>query len=94
MTRFLNQAERTAAPLLDLEFPIALANDPAIILADEPTGNLDSATGVQIMELLQRLNQQGKTILTVTHEPEIAAYAGAQLYMRDGRIERVEGEQV
>jgi len=72
----------------------SLANDPAIILADEPTGNLDSATGVQIMELLQRLNQQGKTILTVTHEPEIAAYAGAQLYMRDGRIERVEGEQV
>ena len=54
----------------------ALANDPQVILADEPTGNLDSATGVQIMELLTKLNKQGKTIIMVTHEPDIAAYAG------------------
>lgn len=70
----------------------ALANDPAIILADEPTGNLDSKTGVQIMEMLQELNQQGKTLLMVTHEPDIAAYATAQVHMRDGVVDRVEGE--
>jgi len=69
----------------------ALANDPAILLADEPTGNLDSATGEQIMAMLQELNAQGKTILMVTHEPHIAAYARGQLHLRDGHIERVEG---
>jgi len=68
----------------------ALANDPQIIFADEPTGNLDSATGVQIMELLTRLNEQGKTIIMVTHEPNIAAYAQHRLHMIDGRIDRVE----
>jgi putative ABC transport system ATP-binding protein len=69
----------------------ALANDPAILLADEPTGNLDSATSVQIMELLGELNRQGKTIIMVTHEEDIAAYAGNRLHMRDGRVERVTG---
>ncbi|NLX14944.1 MAG: ABC transporter ATP-binding protein [Phycisphaerales bacterium] len=69
----------------------ALANDPPILLADEPTGNLDSATGTQIMHLLTELNEQGKTIIMVTHENEIAAYAGRRLHMRDGRIERIEG---
>jgi putative ABC transport system ATP-binding protein len=68
----------------------ALANDPAIILADEPTGNLDSATGDQIMELLSELSTQGKTIIMVTHEPDIAAYAQRRLHMRDGKIERIE----
>ena len=68
----------------------AIANDPKIILADEPTGNLDSATGVQIMELLCDLNQQGKTIIMVTHEPDVASYASRNIHMRDGRIERVE----
>ena len=70
----------------------ALANDPPILLADEPTGNLDSATGRQIMTLLNQLNAQGKTILMVTHESEIAAYARHRLHLRDGAVERVEGD--
>jgi putative ABC transport system ATP-binding protein len=68
----------------------ALANDPQIIFADEPTGNLDSATGVQIMEVLARLNEAGKTIVMVTHEPDIAAYAHRRLHMIDGNIDRIE----
>jgi putative ABC transport system ATP-binding protein len=70
----------------------SLANDPKVLLADEPTGNLDSATGEQIMELLTELNRRGKTILLVTHEPDIAAYATSQLHMRDGRVDRTEGD--
>lgn len=69
----------------------ALANDPAIVLADEPTGNLDSTTGIEIMDLLAELNAQGKTVIMVTHEPDIAAYAQSQLHMQDGRADRVEG---
>jgi putative ABC transport system ATP-binding protein len=69
----------------------ALANDPQVIFADEPTGNLDSATGVQIMETLTKLNQQGKTVVMVTHEPGIAAYAHKRLHMIDGNIDRIEG---
>ncbi|MCC6696488.1 MAG: ABC transporter ATP-binding protein [Candidatus Hydrogenedentes bacterium] len=68
----------------------ALANDPQLILADEPTGNLDSATGKQVMELLVDLNAQGKTIVMVTHEPDIAAYAQRRIHMLDGVIDRVE----
>jgi putative ABC transport system ATP-binding protein len=68
----------------------ALSNDPPILLADEPTGNLDSATGKQIMRLLAELHEQGKTILMVTHEQEVAAYATHRLHLRDGLIERVE----
>jgi putative ABC transport system ATP-binding protein len=68
----------------------ALANEPAVILADEPTGNLDSATGRQIMELLCALNRDGRTIIMVTHEPDIAAYASHRLHLRDGRIESIE----
>jgi putative ABC transport system ATP-binding protein len=68
----------------------ALTNDPQIIFADEPTGNLDSATGEQIMQLLTKLNGQGKTIVMVTHEPDIAAYAGSRLHMIDGIIDRIE----
>lgn len=67
----------------------ALSNDPAILLADEPTGNLDSSTSVQIMGLLDELNGQGKTILMVTHEKDIAAHADQQLHMRDGRVEQI-----
>jgi len=67
----------------------ALANDPAILLADEPTGNLDTATGVQIMDLLGELHRSGVTIIMVTHEDEIAAHASHQMHMRDGKIERV-----
>lgn len=69
----------------------ALANDPQVILADEPTGNLDSKTGDEIMALLRELNEQGKTIIMVTHEPEVAAFANRRLVMKDGRVERVEG---
>ena len=71
----------------------SLANDPAVILADEPTGNLDSSTGDEIMNLLTELNMQGKTIIMVTHEEYIAAYAKHKLYMKDGVIERIEGKK-
>ncbi len=69
----------------------ALANDPQVIFADEPTGNLDTKTGLQILELLQKLHNEGKTIIMVTHEPDIAAFAQYQMHMRDGLIERIEG---
>jgi len=69
----------------------SLANEPDILLADEPTGNLDSTTGVGIMDLLSQLNNQGRTIIMVTHEPHIAAYASRRMYMKDGLIERIEG---
>ena len=64
----------------------ALVSDPAIILADEPTGNLDSKTSEEIMRLFQALNRQGITIIMVTHEPDIAAYATRQIIFRDGLI--------
>ena len=64
----------------------ALSNDPAIILADEPTGALDTKTGTQIMDLLTQLNREGKTIVMVTHEPEIADYARRKIVIRDGEI--------
>ncbi len=64
----------------------ALVNDPAIIMADEPTGNLDSKTSEEIMGIFQRLNRQGITILMVTHEPDIAAFTGRQIIFRDGLI--------
>lgn len=67
----------------------ALANDPDILLADEPTGNLDTATGEQIMQLLLDLHAGGKMILMVTHENDVAAHAEHRLYMRDGAIDRV-----
>ncbi|MHC4462179.1 MAG: ABC transporter ATP-binding protein [Planctomycetota bacterium] len=68
----------------------ALANNPQIIFADEPTGNLDSATGEQILELLNTLNKQGKTIIMVTHESNLAAYARSKLHMRDGIIDSID----
>ena len=64
----------------------ALVNHPSIILADEPTGALDTKTGEQIMELLTELNREGKTIIMVTHEPEIAPFAKRQIVIRDGVI--------
>ena len=64
----------------------ALANDPAVLLADEPTGNLDSKTSVQIMALFQELYEQGKTIIVVTHEPDIDAYAHSHIVVKDGRL--------
>ena len=64
----------------------ALVNDPAMILADEPTGNLDTRTSVEVLALLQGLNRTGLTIVLVTHEPDIATYASRHLIFRDGRL--------
>ncbi len=68
----------------------ALVNNPSILLADEPTGNLDSATGVEIMALFQRLHDEGNTIILVTHEHDIALHAHRVIHIRDGKIERDE----
>ncbi len=68
----------------------ALVNNPSILLADEPTGNLDSATGNEIMGLFDRLYQQGNTIVLVTHEHDIAMYAHRVINVRDGKVERDE----
>lgn len=64
----------------------AMVNDPQIILADEPTGNLDSATEHEIMEMLLALNREGRTIIMVTHEPAVARLAKRQIYMKDGVV--------
>ena len=66
----------------------ALVNEPSLILADEPTGNLDTRTSVEIMALLQELNRQGITVVLVTHELDIAEYAGRVIHFRDGRLRR------
>ena len=68
----------------------ALVNDPSVILADEPTGNLDTRTSVEILALLQRLNREGMTIVLVTHESDVASYASRVLTFRDGRLLRDE----
>jgi putative ABC transport system ATP-binding protein len=66
----------------------ALVNNPSILLADEPTGNLDSKTGTEIMGLFDRLHQAGNTIVLVTHEADIAAYAHRTIHLRDGHVEK------
>jgi putative ABC transport system ATP-binding protein len=66
----------------------ALVNNPSILLADEPTGNLDSKTGVEIMAVFQRLHEAGNTIVVVTHEADIAAYAKRTIHIRDGQVEK------
>jgi putative ABC transport system ATP-binding protein len=64
----------------------ALINDPEVLLADEPTGNLDSRTSVEVMEIFQRLNEKGITVVMVTHEADIAAYARRNIVMKDGLV--------
>src|SRR6266513_2952990 len=73
----------------------ALINDPEVVLADEPTGNLDSRTSVEIIAIFQQLNERGITIIMVTHEPDIAAYAQRNVVMRDGIVlsDRVVSQQ-
>ncbi len=73
----------------------SLVNDPSIILADEPTGNLDSRTSVEVMEIFQGLNSHGITIILVTHEPDIASFAKRQIVFRDGKIksDKLNGNQ-
>ena len=66
----------------------ALVNNPSILLADEPTGNLDSKTGIEIMGLFERLHAAGNTIILVTHEAEVAAYAHRSIHIRDGQVEQ------
>jgi putative ABC transport system ATP-binding protein len=68
----------------------ALVNTPSILLADEPTGALDTATGVEIMALFSRLHQRGNTIVLVTHEHDIAMHAHRIIHIRDGKVERDE----
>ena len=65
----------------------ALANDPLVLLADEPTGNLDSRTSAEILDLFDQLHDRGRTIIIVTHEPDIAAHTQRTILLRDGRIE-------
>jgi len=86
-------AELSGGQMQRVAIARALANDPQILLADEPTGNLDTATGIQIMQLLVDLNNRGKTVVMVTHEDHIARYAKSRLYMKDGSIQSALGEQ-
>jgi putative ABC transport system ATP-binding protein len=66
----------------------ALVNDPVVILADEPTGNLDTRTSVEVMDIFQQLNKRGITVVIVTHEPDIAAYTNRNITFKDGRIQK------
>ena len=68
----------------------SLVTEPTVLLADEPTGNLDTRTGLEIMEIFQRLNDRGMTLIMVTHETEIGQFAGRRVLMRDGRLVRDE----
>ena len=70
----------------------ALANDPLVIFADEPTGNLDTKSSLEIMEIFQKMHRAGRTIVMVTHEPDIAAYARRVIHFRDGEIVREEAK--
>jgi len=71
----------------------ALVNDPAVILADEPTGNLDQATGQMVLQTFRGLREQGKTIVLITHDAEVAAWADRTVHIRDGRLLTAEEEQ-
>ena len=71
----------------------ALVGTPRLILADEPTGNLDSAMANEIMDLLEKINEMGTTVVVVTHDPELAARAQRQIYLLDGRLIDMESQQ-
>lgn len=71
----------------------ALVNKPSIILADEPTGNLDTKTGEDIIEMMIKLNKEGQTFVIVTHNPEVAEIADRIIYLRDGKIEKIENKK-
>ncbi|HDD52918.1 MAG TPA: ATP-binding cassette domain-containing protein, partial [Thermosulfidibacter takaii] len=64
----------------------AIVNNPSLLLADEPTGNLDSASSQEVMEIFQEMNREGRTIVLITHDQEVAAYASRRIILRDGRI--------
>jgi len=81
-------SELSAGELQRVAIARSLANDPEVILADEPTGNLDSKTGITIMNLLKELNKQGKTIILVTHDQSLSKYADRIVYLRDGKISK------
>ena len=68
----------------------ALVNEPSLVLADEPTGNLDSKTGQEILNLFHKIHSQGNTIIIVSHDPDIAKQAQRMIFLRDGKIEREE----
>jgi putative ABC transport system ATP-binding protein len=73
----------------------ALANNPPVILADEPTGNLDTKTGEKVMDVLKNLNKEGKTIVMVTHDPDLAKqYADIVYWLKDGKVEKITGKGV
>ena len=69
---------------------IAIVNSPKLLLADEPTGSLDSKSGAQVMELFQKLNDEGVTVLMITHDPDIAAHAKRVVTIRDGVLQEKE----
>ncbi len=71
----------------------AIVTDPAVILADEPTGNIDSKTGEEIMAIFKKLNAKGRTLIIVTHDPDIANHCKRQIYMRDGKIINEKGSE-
>ena len=85
-------AELSGGEMQRVAIARALANDPQILLADEPTGNLDTVTGKQILKLLTELNEQGRMIIMVTHEQDVAECAHHRLHMLDGLIDRIDGE--
>jgi len=71
----------------------ALVNNPELILADEPTGNMDQKTGMEILRLFEELNAEGRSIIMVTHAPEIASHARETLYLRDGQVVEIKQNQ-